>query len=94
MLKALIEGGEFLGEKLEPTKIVYLSEQTEEAFKLQLQEAGIDSESENLAYLTVENHAGLPWQTLFKLGALKAQEFGAELLVIDSWGQICWLRCK
>lgn len=87
MLKALIEGREFLGEKLEPTKIIYLSEQTEEAFKLQLQEAGIDSESENLAYLTVENHAGLPWQTLFKLGALKAQEFGAELLVIDSWGR-------
>jgi AAA domain len=87
ILKALLTGGEFLGDKLPPTKVVYLSEEPRPAFKEQLQKAGVDQTSENLAALTVEDNHGLNWDKTFQLTALKLKAFGAKLLIIDSWGR-------
>ena len=87
MLKALLDGGEFLGTKLDPIKIVYLSEQPRSVFLNQLAEASIPQDSENLAALTVEENHGLGWDTCFKLATLKLKQMGAKLLVVDSWGR-------
>jgi hypothetical protein len=87
MLKALLEGGEFLGTKLDPIKIVYLSEQPRPVFLNQLAEANIPQDSENLFALTVEDNHGLQWDTCFKLATLKLKQTGAKLLIVDSWGR-------
>ena len=87
MLKALVSGGEFLGEVIPQTKVVYLSEQPREIFKGQLAEAGIDRETENLAALTVEDNHGLNWDKTFQFAQAKLIEMGAKLLIIDSWGR-------
>lgn len=86
MLKALTEGGEFLGMPLEPTKVVYLSEQSRPAFKQQLQDAGIKG-SKNLIALTVEDNHGIGWTQTFELALLKMWKTKARLLVVDSWGR-------
>jgi RecA-family ATPase len=87
MLKALIEGGEFLGNKLDETKVVYLSEEPRNAFCSQLQETGININSENLSVLTVEDNHGLNWDKTFQLATRQALKTGAKLLVVDSWGR-------
>jgi hypothetical protein len=92
MLKALVDGSEFLGEKLEKTGVVYLSEQPRSVFKQQLQEAGVNVESENLTVLTVEDNHGLGWDKTFELAMLQLKATNSKLLIVDSWGRFADFR--
>jgi hypothetical protein len=87
MIRALLEGGQFLGNKIEPQKVVYLTEQPRSTFKLQLKEAGISPEDENLSFLTVEDNLDLKWVDATDAADYQLQNTGAKLLVIDSWGR-------
>jgi RecA-family ATPase len=48
MIRAMLEGGEFLGNKIEKQKVVYLTEQPRSTFLLQLREAGIKHDVANV----------------------------------------------
>jgi RecA-family ATPase len=88
MIKELISGGEFLGERLEPIKVVYVTEQNRKSFLSQLGSADIDPSATNLTALTVEGTLGLTgWKHLFQVCERELLETGAKLLVIDSWGR-------
>jgi hypothetical protein len=88
MIKELISGGEFLGERLEPIKVVYVTEQNRKSFLSQLESANIDPAATNLTALTVEGTLGLTgWKHLFQECERQILETGAKLLVIDSWGR-------
>lgn len=88
MIKELISGGEFLGERLEPIKVVYVTEQNRKSFLSQLESANIKPTATNLTALTVEGTLGLTgWKHLFQACERQILETGAKLLVIDSWGR-------
>lgn len=86
MLKALTQGESFLGSKLEPIKVVYLSEQSRPAFKQQLHDAGLKP-NKHLFALNVEDNHGMGWTQTLELALLKMWKVGAKLLIIDSWGR-------
>jgi hypothetical protein len=86
MLKALLEGGEFLGSSLRPIKVVYLSEQNRISMCQQLKEAGIDTNMENMTVMSVEETFPT-WQENFEAAKKQLAKTGAELLVVDSWGK-------
>jgi hypothetical protein len=89
MIKELISGGEFLGERLEQIKVVYVTEQNRKSFLSQLESANIDPAATNLTALTVEGTLGFAgrWKDLFQACERELLETGAKLLVIDSWGR-------
>ena len=88
MVRELITGGEFLGQTLEPTKVVYVTEQNQKSFLSQLESANIDPNSTNLTALTVEGTLGFAsWKDLFQACEMELLKTGAKLLVIDSWGR-------
>jgi hypothetical protein len=88
MVKELITGGQFLGQKLEPTNVVYVTEQNRKSFLSQLESADIDPDSTKLTALTVERTLGFGgWENLFQACEKQVLETGAKLLVIDSWGR-------
>lgn len=88
MIRELIRGGEFLGQKLELAKVVYVTEQNRKSFLSQLESADIDPKSTNLTALTVEGTLGFGgWKDLFNACEAQLLRTRAKLLVIDSWGR-------
>jgi hypothetical protein len=87
MIRAMLEGGTFLGNKIEKQKVAYLTEQPRSTYLLQLREAGINPEDENLFVLTVEDNFDLKFADAMDAADFKLLETGAKLLVIDSWGR-------
>jgi RecA-family ATPase len=88
MVKALTTGGEFLGQKLDPAKVVYVTEQNRKSFMSQLDSAAIDQTVADLTVLTVERTLGFnSWKDLFRACEVELLRTGAKLLVIDSWGR-------
>lgn len=88
MIKELTSSGVFLGEKLELTKVVYVTEQNKKSFLSQLESAGISPDVTNLTALTVEGTLGLSgWKALFHACERQLLETSAKMLVIDSWGR-------
>jgi len=87
MLRALLEGGDFLGNPIKPIKVVYLSEQNRISFCQQLRESGIDLSTENMTVITVEDFYPDHWYKNFDAAKNQILETRARLLVIDSWGK-------
>jgi RecA-family ATPase len=87
MLKALTEGGEFLGKSVRPIRVVYLSEQNRVSFCQQLKESAFNLPTENTTVMTVEDFYSDGWQKNFDAAQNQVSETGASLLVVDSWGK-------
>lgn len=87
MLKAILEGGEFLGKPTKSVKVVYLSEQNRVSMCQQLKEAGIDSNTDKMSVMTVEDAYRDGWDRNFQAAQEQLQTSAAKLLIVDSWGR-------
>jgi RecA-family ATPase len=87
MIKALVEGEIFLGNKLGPIKVVYLSEQNRVSFCQQLSESGIEPTTENMSVMTAEDFHQGRWDQNFDSAQRQLLETQSRLLVVDSWGK-------
>lgn len=83
LVKAVLEGGEFLGRSCKQSKVVYLTEQAVVSFVAQLEQAGI-RQHEGLYVLHAPEVRRFSWQDKVKAAAIKCAEVGANLLVIDT----------
>lgn len=91
LISAVINGRAFLGVKCKKTRVVYLTEQSEGSFfRGYLEPVGLEK-SEDLLLLHGHQAAGISWPDLVD-GAINAcQEFGAEMLVVDTFMQFACL---
>jgi len=85
LLKALETGGEFCGLKVQPTRVVYLSEDPERAMDQRFQDFGLDPDRVSL--LAVEDTFSLDnWEARIDAAIAAAQLTSAECIVIDTFG--------
>jgi AAA domain len=87
MMRALLEGGTFLEAQVRPSRVVYLSEQNRISFCQQLQESGINPDTENMSVMTAEDFYIGRWEQNFEAAEQQLLKTRSRLLVVDSWGK-------
>ena len=101
MCKAIVTGGEFLGQPVEQSSVVYLTEESTTSFRAALERAGI-TDSENFHILrwrethgvrdrTEEGETISAWQQVVEEAVSYALRVEAALLVIDTFAQFAKL---
>lgn len=90
MVKAVLEGDDFLGRSTRQTPIVYLTEQSETTFREPLRRAGL-LERDDLVVLSWHKTIGHPWETVAAAAIAKCQNVGADLLIVDGFSQFAGL---
>jgi hypothetical protein len=91
LIKAVVDGKLFMGDRTKRTRVVYLTEQPPASFRKVLERAGL-TDCEDVLILPWHETMGSPWPVVARAAADKAQEFGAELLVIDTLGQFAGIK--
>jgi hypothetical protein len=87
-IRAILEGGDFLGQPTRRVKVVYITEQSRQTFMDALRMAGLAGRGEEFRILFREDFHGASWATI--VGA--ARQSGYELVVFDTIGKLAGIR--
>lgn len=90
LVRAVLDGDEFLGWHTKPTRVVWLTEQSPTSFQQVLRRAGLE-QREDLLVLSWHDTRTHAWSDVVEAAVEKAQEFGAGLLVVDTLSQFAGL---
>jgi hypothetical protein len=85
-VRAVLDGGEFLGATTARSPVVYLSEERETTLAQALGRAGL-LDRDDLALLPWRNTVGHDWTSVVRAAVRECQTRGARLLVVDTLGQ-------
>jgi RecA-family ATPase len=93
ILKAVTEGGEFLGKPCPPTRVLYLTEQTEQEFKRQICEIPGLIGNPNFYVLLAEETPDTmkTWEDMIEFAEEYLEKVKAKILVIDTFGGLAKL---
>jgi hypothetical protein len=93
MLKAVTEGGKFLGKQCPPTRVLYLTEQTEHEFKRQVEEVPGLMGSENFFVLLAEETPQeiKTWEDTIEFASKMLDITKSKILVVDTFGGLAKL---
>lgn len=93
ILKAVTEGGYFLGKKCPPTRVLYLTEQTEQEFKKQICEVkGLIGNKNFYVLLAEETPETIKtWEDTIQFAEKMLAVTKAKILVIDTFGSLAKL---
>ena len=91
MSRAILEGGQFLGQPTAYSAIVYLTEQSGPSFKRNLARAGLLGRSD--VHILLWNRVlGWKWEQIVQAAIERAQLVGAHVLVVDTLSQFSGIR--
>ena len=82
-IKAVIEGGDFVGRPVAAGPVVYLTEERAGTFLEALRRAGLDA-SDDLHILPWSNARGSSWRDVVTRAVQECEQVGAVLLVLDT----------
>jgi hypothetical protein len=91
MLRAMLDGLDFLGKPTTKTAVVYLTEQPPVSFRQAMQRAGLLGREDFFALLHTDTK-GLDWPTVVAGAVAKCKEVNAALLVVDTLAQFAGLK--
>lgn len=93
ILKAVTEGGEFLGKPCPPTRVLYLTEQTEQEFKRQICEIpGLIGNPNFFVLLAEETPDSMKtWEDMIDFAQEHLEKVKAKILIIDTFGGLAKL---
>lgn len=91
MVKAIVEGGTFLGEPTTKTGVVYLTEQSSSTFREVLDRADLLGR-EDLTVLPWSETTGFTWEEVVRAAAEEAVSLGAGMMVVDTLPQFARLK--
>ena len=93
LLKAVTEGGEFLGKKCPPARVLYLSELTETELKRQIKEVNGLLGNKNFYVLLPEEapQTMKTWDDTVEFAGKMLETTQAKILVIDTFGSLAKL---
>lgn len=93
VLKAITNGEEFLGEPCPPTRVLYLTEQTEQEFKRQICEIpGLIGNPNFFVLLAEETPDNMKtWEDMIEFAEEYLEKIKAKILVIDTFGSLAKL---
>jgi hypothetical protein len=93
LLKAIVNGEKFLGKQCEAAKVLYLTEQTEHEFRMQIEEVpGLIGSKNFYALLAEETPKELrTWQEKLEWAEKKLAVTKAKILVVDTFSSIACL---
>lgn len=86
LAEAVVSGGQFLGESVQQTAVVYLTEQSDATFREGLRRAGL-LDAEHLHVLCWADARGLGWKVIVAAAVAYAESVGAALLIVDTLPQ-------
>jgi hypothetical protein len=87
----VVQGARFMDAPTRKTRVVWLTEQSPSSFRVVLERAGL-LECEVVLVLHWHDVAAHPWAEVAQAAVEKAQEFQADLLIIDTLGQFTGIR--
>jgi hypothetical protein len=88
---AVLDGNGFVGFPTKPTKVVYLTEQSDQTFRTQVEQAGM-AERDDFYWLPWYVAAGLSWPKVVDLAVEQCQRVGARLLIVDTLSKWAGLK--
>jgi putative DNA primase/helicase len=91
LVRAIAEGGSFLGHVTMATPVIYLTEQTPTTFREILERSGL-ADCPNVHVLSWHAVAVEQWPEVVRAAVIKAQRVGARLLIIDTLPQFAGIR--
>jgi len=91
MVAACLDGGEFLGQQMAETPVVYLTEERPATLREALSRAGL-LERDDLHVMYWHDTLGVAWPDVVAQAAAKCQQIGARLLVVDTLSQFAKLK--
>lgn len=93
MLKAVTEGGKFLGKECPPTRVLYLTEQTEQEFKRQICEVKGLIGNKNFYVLLAEETPEYmkTWEDTIEFAERMLAITKSKILVVDTFGGLAKL---
>jgi len=91
MVKAVLEGGEFLTKRAEQSPVIFLTEERQSSFRAALDRAGLLT-NENLHILHIHEAFKMSWQDIALEVATKADQTAAKLIVVDTLSR--WARLR
>lgn len=93
ILKAVTEGGKFLGKQCPPTRVLYLTEQTEQEFKKQVCEVPGLIGNKNFFVLLAEDTPQeiKTWEDTIEFAARMLTLTKSKILVVDTFGGLAKL---
>jgi len=90
MVRALLQGQDFLGNPTTPTRVVWLTEQSPASFRQVLRRAGLEGRRDLLLLFWYETR-GTSWDKVAAAAVARSLAFGAGLLVVDTLPQFAGL---
>lgn len=86
LVRAVLEGDDFLGQQTTKSPVVYLTEQSAGTFRVALERANLLSQEELHVHFA-HNSRGMSWSDLVGRSLRKCMKHEARLLVVDTLGQ-------
>ena len=90
MVRAILDGEQFLGLPTRRTPVVYLTEQPEVSFRQAMERANLLGRPDFLL-LTFGDTGGLPWPQIVAEAVAECQRVGSSLLIVDTLSQFAGL---
>jgi hypothetical protein len=90
-VRALIDGGTFLGERAARAKVVWFTEQPRATFNQVLAKAGL-CEREELHVISNQDVLGIPWPARAAGAIQLAERVGARVLIIDTLAKLAAIQ--
>jgi hypothetical protein len=90
LVRAVLDGDEFLGQLTKRTPVVWLTEQSPTSFGQVLRRAGLE-QRHDLLVLSWHDTRSSTWPEIAEAAVHQAREFGAGLLVVDTLSQFAGL---
>lgn len=84
MVKAVLDGGRFLGERVQKSPVVYLTEQGNNIVKA-LNDVGITENDTDLVLMPRGNTYGMSWELIVQTAVDKALDVGARMMAVDTF---------
>ncbi len=91
LVRAVLDGDDFLGQPTTSTRVVWLTEQSPTSFRQVLRRAGLE-QRQDLLLLSWHDTRSHTWPQVVEAAVRKAREFGAGLLVVDTLSQFAGLQ--
>jgi hypothetical protein len=89
MVRAVLDGADFLGHPTRQSKVVYVTEQSWDSFRYALQQTGLDQRGPEFQILLREHIGATPWPEVVRQAGL---DFGYDLVIFDTIGKLSGIK--
>lgn len=93
LLAAQRHGVPFLGEIIPKVRVLYVTEQSPQVFKVQAVEAGI-ADDMNILFTARYRMLGRPWADICNLLLDIVQRYGVRLVILDTWTGLAGFKAE